>query len=677
MSSGERPWVAVGVLTRESVGEGLVRDPRGEPAEAAGLDLDAGLLHLARELATLAPAPDREPMRLLAAAVLAAERAGSTRVPRAEVAALATAVACGDATAGAAAASLLARAEAGDPALAHLFGGEEDYRPLLLADGCLYAQRLWELERRAAGNLRALLGAPEREAPELRDPERVAAALADVRARPPLDARGRPLALSAEQESAVALALGGRLAAVTGGPGSGKTWIVATLLRVLARLGDPQLSAVALAAPTGKAADRLQGSIAASLAAIADPAPADRDLMAALPPAVTLHRLLSYSPSGERFRHHERNPLAERLVIVDESSMIDLPLFDHLLRSLPAGGSLVLLGDARQLPSVEAGAAFRDLVESPAAASRVSRLTRSWRMDPADPAGSAILALAGRIAMGDLGELPEVLTPRAAAAELRFEGAELLSVGRQALSPFLERWWSGQVLALPRYPDLVGCRWLALEGEIRGEPAAELAGLFDHLASFRLLSPHRGWAGGAGAAAMNAWFRSRLAAEAGIEAGGDVLLPGEPVLVTRNDYSRGLYNGDQGLVLAVEVDGRAVPMAVFRTPAGAFRVVPLAALEGRLEPAWASTVHKAQGSEHATVALVLPAEPGRLLTRELVYTALTRARRSVVVVGDETVLRAAAGRAVERWSGVGARLAPAASPTPHPLPGEQLGLPFG
>ena len=681
MSVAPRSWSAGGVLAG-AVGaeetEGLelgasgfdrVGFGRGEPAVAAALDLDPGLLHLAREIAALAPPADREPLRLLAAAVLAAERAGSTRVPLAEVAGLAAQLAGGD-RAGAAAAALLARAAAGDPALGSLFGGAGDYRPLLLAEDCLYAQRLWQLELRVAEHLRALLASADR-----RDPAVVAAALADVRARPPLDPAGRPLSLSPEQEAAVTTALQGRLAAVTGGPGSGKTWIVAALLRVVARLGDPPLAAVALAAPTGKAADRLQGSIAASLAAIADPSPADRELMAALPPAVTLHRLLSYSPSGERFRHHERNPLSERLVLVDESSMVDLPLADHLLRSLPPGGSLVLLGDARQLPSVEAGAAFRDLVEAPAAAGRVARLTRRWRMDPSDPAGSAILALAGRIAAGDLGALDEVAERRAAADELRFEGAELLAAGPRRLAPFLERWWSAQVLALPGLLDLVGRRWTADDGEVRGAQAAELGRLFEHLASFRLLSPHRGWAGGAGAAAMNAWFRAALAAAGGVDA-GDALLPGEPVLVTRNDYRRGLYNGDQGLVLAVEVDGRAVQMAVFRAPTGAFRVVPLAALEGRLEPAWASTVHKAQGSEHRTVALVLPAEAGRLLTRELVYTALTRARRSVVVVGDEAVLRAAAARAAERWSGVGDRLGSPPPATAAPRSGEQLGLPF-
>jgi exodeoxyribonuclease V alpha subunit len=503
----------------------------------------------------------------------------------------------------------------------------------------------------------------------------VAAALAEVRARPPLDPRGVPLELSAEQEAAVHAALGGRITAITGGPGSGKTWIVATLLRVVARLGEPPLPAVALAAPTGKAADRLRTSIAGSLASIAEPAAADRALMAALPPAVTLHRLLSYSPSGERFRHHERNPLPERLVVVDESSMLDLPLADHLVRSLPADGSLVLLGDAQQLPSVEAGAVFRDLVEAPAARPRTARLTRSWRMDPADPAGSAILALARRVAAGELRDLDRVVALRPSAEAVRFAGAELLAVTSRQLAPFLERWWREQVLGLPAYLRLASRPWQAQEGEIAGEEAASLAPLFGHLESFRLLSPTKGWSGGLGTAALNAWFRATLAlASGGREAARDEPFPGEPVLMTRNDYARALYNGDQGVVLDVDVDGRRLTMAAFRRAEGGFRVIPLAALQGRLEPAWATTVHKAQGSEHDTVALVLPAEPSRLLTRELVYTALTRARHSLVLVGSPEVLRAAAARGVERWSGVGPKLA--TQPASPPKPGDQLGLPF-
>jgi exodeoxyribonuclease V alpha subunit len=357
--------------------------------------------------------------------------------------------------------------------------------------------------------------------------------------------------------------------------------------------------------------------------------------------------------------------------------MLDLPLADHLLRSLPAEGSLVLLGDAQQLPSVEAGAVFRDLVEAPAAAPRVARLTRSWRMDAADPAGSSILGFAGRVAGGALGEL-DVPRRSASAAALAFAGVELLEGGAGELARFLGRWWSERVLALPDYLELRTRVWDAEDGALTGREAEALAPLMRHLESFRLLSPTRGWSGGTGVAALNAWFRSTLALAAGtpVEPGGEELVAGEPVLVTRNDYGRRLYNGDQGVALAVNVGGRPLAMAAFRRAEGGFRVVPIAALAGRLEPAWATTVHKAQGSEHDAVALVLPAEPGRLLTRELVYTAVTRARRSVVVVGTEAVLRPAVARSVERWSGIGEKLAPAGAASPPPRAGEQLGLPF-
>jgi exodeoxyribonuclease V alpha subunit len=661
-------------------------------------DLGEEVLHLAAEVAALGSprggAPSR-PLLLLALAALAAERAGSTRVPLA------------GATLGPflrdlgatpedlrAVEALLGDVRRGAPAgLSRVIGRAGEYRPLVLAGEHLYTQRAWHLEGRVAANLRALLtglagtpvaggedplaatGAPRGEA--------VDAALADVLARPPRDGAGRALALSAEQQEAVRLALGGRLAVVTGGPGTGKTWVVAALLRVVARLGEPPLSQVALAAPTGKAADRIRASVVAALEAVREPADADLRLQASPPPALTLHRLLSYSPAGERYRHHERNPLAERLVIVDESSMMDLALADHLLRSLPRDGRLVLLGDARQLPSVEAGAVLRELVAAPAARPRVARLRHSWRMDAGDPTGRAILGLAGRVAAGDLGQpLEEVLAVHADPAALDFTGAALLRVPPASVPSFLERWWEARVRAVGGWAEGVASDWEAAGDHIGGAQAQRLASLLRAGESSRLLTATRGWSQGTGAAAVNAWCRAALLRDvpaARRRGRGDEPVPGEPVMVTRNDYRRGLYNGDQGVAVWVHVDGGATsPGVAFRAGDG-FRVFPLAALRGRLEPAWATTVHKAQGSEHDVVALLLPPAANRLLTRELLYTAVTRARRGVVLVGSEEALRHAAGRAAERWSGLGEALGDAAADAPATAPAaprRQLALPF-
>jgi exodeoxyribonuclease V alpha subunit len=703
-------WTPHGVLAAESEPTDLPPFPRDVVDAAAELDLGAELVHLAWELARLASpasAGEGRALLLLALAVLAAQRDGSTRVPidaAGPLRQLLASLHAGEDDQRTARA-LLAAAAAGESRLRPLFGQarldqEGDYRPLLRVGDHLYAQRLWQLERRVVARLRELLAAPFAV-----DSSAVEAALADLRARPAHDSTGRAVPLTDEQEAAVRAALDGRLTAITGGPGTGKTWIVAALLRVIARLGDPPLVEVALAAPTGKAADRLQGSLRAALAAIADPAAADAALLASPLAASTLHRLLSYSPTGEYFRRHERNPLAERLVIVDESSMLDLTLAERLLRSLAPLGRLVLLGDARQLPSVEAGAVFRDLVAAASGSGRVAVLTRSWRMDPRDAAGSAILSLANAIAAGSVSDVaatsaqaapakrtkresqPAMSLPvqRDDAAALTFSGAEMLLSPPATIASFLDRWWRHQLERLPSWSALVARTWTATAGAIDDSDSAELAALFAHHESTRLLAPTRGWSGGVGVTALNSWFRSALLRELDLPvprrgaADADLPLPGEPVLVNRNDYRRGLFNGDQGLVLLVAAEGAPpVPMAIFRGRSEAFRALPLAALRGHVEPAWASTVHKAQGSEYDAVAVILPAIDTRLLTRELLYTAVTRARRSVTIVGTAERLDQAIARAVERWSGIAEALTPAA---PQPLVAadakrSQLALPF-
>jgi len=653
---------------------------------AVAQDLAPELVHLAWELARVASPVETGEGRallLLVLATLAAQRDGSTRIPLAPPGPLEGLLATLGATADdqRVVRSLLASSER-DPRISSLLGtappvgvagAEGAYRPLLLAGDHLYTQRLWQLERRVVTRLRELLTAPL-----AAHALAVDAALADLRGRPALDAGGRPRPLGDEQEAAVRAALGGRLTAITGGPGTGKTWIVAALLRVLARLGDPPLSEVALAAPTGKAADRLQRSLRAVLAAVSDPAEADQRLLDAPPVAVTMHRLLNYSPSGERFLRHERNPLAERLVVVDESSMLDLTLAERLLRSLRDDARLVLLGDAQQLPAVDAGAVFRDLVSAAATSGRVATLTRSWRMDPSDPAGSAILELAGAIAKGNAAAPAAgptspgtLLAVRHDAGALAFRGAELLLAPPAPLASFLARWWQHR---LERFPALLGFaarEWTAIDGLVVAAEAGDVASLFADLESTRLLTATRSWSGGTGVTALNAWFRATLLRGLDLamprEGSRDAELPlaGEPLLVTRNDYRRGLYNGDHGLVLRVAAEGEpATAMAVLpartRGAGGdpAFRVLPLGALRGHLEPAWASTVHKAQGSEHDEVAVILPATDTRLLTRELLYTAVTRARRSVILVGTGERLAAAAARAVERWSGIAEALRP-------------------
>jgi len=599
---------------------------------ATGLDVDVGELYLGVALARKLPEPAREAFVLLMAAARLAHARGSTRLPL---------------TSESLASHLrdLGMPESLDPVLdlvghlhelAPIVGEPGEYAPLIVDAGHLYAQRMHALETRVAEHVR--LRIRTRAIPETLD-----AAIADVVAEPPrFD--GHPAPLSEEQRAAVRAACIGKLTLISGEPGTGKTSIVVSILRVLARLGQP-LDRIALAAPTGKAADRMRRSIEATLERLGAPGLSDVTLLHACPPSQTLHRLLGYSRRGGRFRHHEGDPLGEDVVIVDESSMIDLPMVDRLLRALRPDARLVLLGDAEQLPSVDVGAVFRDLCRAVGEQASV-RLTKSYRMDPKDPSGRHVLKTGRAINAGQSGKLfGRGGIHRRRVAELRFDQVE--QVGADERDAFLARWFDeharlDDALTKPTYRSRAGA--------FGDADTTRLRRLFERLERARILCLTRGRA--TGIDAINRAFHERIQAR-GMST---YFAVGEPVLVQRNDYERGLFNGDQGVVLWVAgTQGPARPSAVFRRDAG-FVAFPLDAIRGRLDLAHAVTVHKAQGSEHEVVAVVLPDEEIPLLTRELLYTGLTRARKSAVLVGDPRLVQVGAERFVERSSGLAERV---------------------
>ncbi|HEY7957057.1 MAG TPA: exodeoxyribonuclease V subunit alpha [Polyangia bacterium] len=690
-------------LTPGGAARGLGGDPSGFPRELGArlgeYDVASEALLFAWELsgcATALTAPERRALTVLLAAVMVCVRQGSTRLPIAGpersryLEPLYRALGGSDLELGVALALL------GDARLLPIAGAPGDYRPLILDGDWLYPQRMRAHEDRLVAALRLRIARPPFSAADQAshhsaraasdnsaraatdDSARAAtddsarAALEDVLARPAL-AKGRPVELSEEQRRAVEGALYAPLTVLSGGPGTGKTSIVSSLLRVFARLGVAP-NEIALAAPTGKAAWRMREAIERSLGAIANPAPADRTLVC--PESRTLHRLLGYSPSSDRFRHHENNRLAERVVIVDESSMIDLYLMDRLVRAVRDDARLILLGDADQLPSVEAGAVFRELGPCvPGAA----LFTRSYRMDPSDPAGRNILSVARRIKEGDQSELcsgdPErAIAVRSAAGELAFEKVELFEPsGATGMSDFVERWCAERIRG-DRELDALGRKIFrrGSDGSFDEREHEELLRLFDHHERFRILCVTRGEQP-TGAAHLNELVHRQIALSArarGDELPRGALHPGEPVLVQRNDYDRGLWNGDQGLILRV-ADGRRAPerMAVF-SRAGELVLFQLDPLRPLLERAYATTVHKSQGSEHDHVALILPDEDLPLLTRELLYTAVTRSRRSVTLVGRPAVLASGVARAIRRYSGLADALgaAPPSAPPTAPAP---------
>jgi exodeoxyribonuclease V alpha subunit len=657
-------------------------------AEAiAERELEPELVYLAWEIGRLAPTlhpGEQAALQFIVVATLVALGQGSTRISlgRVELSGALGELGAGPDTI-ASALGLAEQAESGAERLAAVFGRPGDRKPLILARGHLYHQRLHEYERRLAARLVERL----RALPPPGSSERLAVdeALADVVQRAPVF-DGRRVALSREQENAARAAALSPLTVISGGPGTGKTSVILSILRICARLGVPP-ERMALAAPTGKAANRMEEAVRRGIEAVDARGPADERLLAECPEPSTLHRLLGYVPATDGFKHHEHNPLAAELLVVDEGSMIDLFLMERLLRSLRPGARLVLLGDAGQLPSVEAGAVFRDLM--PEGSTRAVRLTQSYRMDPSDPAGRAILEVARQI---ESGSLEGLLGPRGAIARvrtaggLRFSGVEILTPdpGRGGASPaarsaanasreaetaerhrFLERWYAERI-ASEGFEAEVERPKKATGGEVAESEQGRLVELFRRFESARLLCLTRGSARPTGAEAVNQVLH-RLRLDARSRALGRrereverPFLPGEPVMMLVNDYERGLFNGDQGLVLWVR-DGSSVerPMAVFKRRSG-FAAFHLDALRGQIRLAYAMTVHKAQGSEFDHVGVILPSRDALVLTREVLYTALTRSRRSVIFVGRPEQLERGIQRSMHRSSGIAERLLEAA-----------------
>ena len=581
--------------------------------------------------------PERRVLGALGAATLAAMQSGSTRVPvdsRLE-ATLQIVGASGDL---AVARSLLVRAREApstDPVRA-VIGRPGDRTPLVLEGDWLYAERMRVLDERFCARVRERLAhvvAP--------DVKAVNKALKSVALGPP--------ALTDEQKRAVKEGLTAPLALITGGPGTGKTTIVVAVLRALAWTGVP-MGEVAVAAPTGKAAQRLAQAIDAGLAG-ARRDMAEATLHAIAPVPQTIHRLLGWSPTARRFARHENDPLPHRIVIVDEASMIDLAMMDRLLRALRTDGRLVLLGDADQLPSIEAGAVFRDLCASLG----VARLTTNLRV-ARDAAAQRIVVTAAAVNAGSLGgAAADAVTKRTTVGDIAFEGPELLAAPwAEIQSDFLDRWWRERIGDLPAR----AAKTFQVERGAFGEEAArQIRALLDHHASCRLLCATRGRGSGTGAEDLNDRLLARLRGSATRVPRWRraELLAGTPVMVQRNDYERQLYNGDQGVVVRVEHEpGSARLEAVFQRK-DTLEAFPLeAGLD--LAPAFAMTVHKAQGSEFDHVALILPDADMPLLTRELLYTAVTRARRSALLVGSPELLARAVSRRIERYSGIAERL---------------------
>lgn len=536
------------------------------------------------------------------------------------------------------------------------------------------------------------------------------------------------------QRVAAVMALSGRLTIVSGGPGTGKT---TTVVGVLACLLDARADLrIALAAPTGKAAQRMQEAL---LARARDLPP---ELAARLPQtSYTLHRLLGTGPGG-RFRHHRDNPLPYDVVVIDEASMIDVAMAAHLLDAIAPHTRLVMLGDKDQLAAVEAGAVFAELSARPAfSAQGVKRIAgalgigearlaralprlaedvdeqpeRFWQTGrSADYASDLFDAppddlfaapdAAGNVASNSVSNSgSNVADPRSAdphGADASAASARFGTPGHETQSPladcvvWLERnyrfglespigrlslairngaasaaldvllddatqhsaslYEDAHVALAERTVERLAAGFAPYANALAAALAADTPDplpLFDALNRFRVLCATR--LGPRGVDQVNALMAAQVRRSAGVTlAVGAQWFAGRPVMVTRNDYALGLFNGDIGIALP----GAGGALRVyFRTADGGLRAVSPAALPPH-DTAFALTVHKSQGSEFEHAVLMLPSTFSRVLSRELVYTAITRARERVEVIGASAVLAQAIATPTQRDSGLAARI---------------------
>ena len=607
-------------------------------------------------------------------------------------------------------------------------------KPLIFDNGRLYLQRYHQFETSVAASLIRLSGSVSRQLseegnhqkqPQIAKLRSLLDQLFPTTVSDPHSLTTNVLTNSEDtapidwQKVATATALGKKLSVITGGPGTGKTTTVTKLLLLLQMESQQEIR---LVAPTGKAAARLSESIKASKARLAKELSAhanvidearnrnSQDFLTALgripEEASTLHRLLGVIPNSPHFRHHQGNPLRLDLLIVDEASMVDLPMMYKLLSALPEHASLILLGDQDQLASVEAGAVLADICaglkipvdpNNLAQNNIASNSPALWQMRYSKEQAQRLSALTGFELTPYISDAPKLGDSLCMLMHShRFKGDAGIgllasAVNRADLQGILQVWQQGpaelswlehsmvvsQTQAKVSEPaNNVGLNSLleqacqqygaylgALNSHASNNDASNsdlskrpsTADIIERFNQYRILCAMR--SGDYGVEGINQFVTQALANAKLIKPLQEFYL-GRPIIIQSNDYNLGLFNGDIGLILQDEDKPERLMAHFIKADGSLLKVLP-ARLPSH-ETCYAMTVHKSQGSEFSRVALVLPPSPSlaqwQLLTKELVYTAITRAKVHFTCLGTQHVFERASSQATQRASGLADRL---------------------
>lgn len=520
--------------------------------------------------------------------------------------------------------------------------------PLVLSGGRLYLTRYFQYEQELALSLlkRTVHRADDVDKDKLE--EGIRRLFPDAKTREEKQARAARAAVES------------RLAIISGGPGTGKTTTVARIMALIAEqqpAGQPLR--IALLAPTGKAAQRLAESIAG---AVEGGMSVEANVLADIPrEASTIHRALGVSPfSATTFRHNVDNPLHADVVLVDEASMIDLALMAKLVDAVPMDARLIFLGDRDQLASVEAGAIFGDIClagQAPTAriAESTVELTHRFRFTASSPIGGLAEAIKSGDGPATLKALPTRRVIPSPPPELP-PAPELFDIVPtfEEPDPIVQR-----VAPAERGSPIAVVAEEIAQGYTELLRATEPGDALRKLTDFRVLCAHR--RGRFGVENVGESIERLLVERHLIPRSSrfgyvtDLWYPGRPVIVSQNDYQVDLFNGDVGIALADPSDPETIRVW-FAGADGTPRSLQPARLPPH-ETCFAMTVHKSQGSEFGRVIVVLPSQPSPIGTRELLYTAVTRARRDVTVLASDEVIEDAVGRSILRSSGLRETLA--------------------